>query len=111
MHKIEPLGIYLIHCGRAAALGENEMARFAIAGLDRVFPISSNVFAIVATEAPIPIFVTDKIGVCAPIDFDLREKIRAIDLQRLKFAKDGARTIPEIRKDSGMIFARSLKEC
>ena len=39
--------------------------------------------AVVAAEAAIPVFVTDKIRMCAPIEFHFREKVGAIN--RLRF--------------------------
>ncbi len=70
----------------AAALRENEMTRFAVARLDRHLAVSRRVFAVVATEAAIPILVTDEIRVRAPIEFHFREKVGAID--RLRFIDD-----------------------
>jgi hypothetical protein len=63
----------------AAPLRENEVTRFAVAGFNRHRPVGCDVFAVVAPKASIPVLVSDKIGIGAPIDFHFREKILAID--------------------------------
>ena len=82
VHEIVALGIHLIEF-LAAALGKNEMARLAVARLDRHLSIGRVVFAVVATEAAIPVFVADEIRVRAPIKFHFREKVVSIDGLRL----------------------------
>ncbi len=88
MNEIVAFGVDLFKCF-AAALRENEMARPAVACLNRHFAIGRNVFAVVAAEASIPILVSDKIGIRSPINLYLREKILPIDC--LRFADDGIR--------------------
>ncbi len=83
MHKIVTLWIELIE-GFAAALSKDEMTRPAITRLDRLLSIGRHVFAIMAPEAPIPIFVADEIRMGPPIGFHLWKEIVAIDgLRRL----------------------------
>ena len=50
----------------AAALSKNEMTRSTITGFDRHLAIGCHMFAIVATEASVPILVTDEIGMRPP---------------------------------------------
>ncbi len=76
-------GVDLFKCF-TAALRENEMARPAIACFDRHLAVGRNVFAVVAAEASIPIFVSDKIGIRAPIDLHFREKILPVDSSALR---------------------------
>jgi len=82
VHEIVTFRIHLIKFF-AAALGENEMARLAVARLDRHLTIGRVVFAVVAAEAAIPVLVADEIRVRAPIKFHFREKIVSIDGLRL----------------------------
>ena len=56
MHELVPLRINLLECF-TAALRKDEVARVAVAGFDRLVPIGTNVFAVVAAETPVPIFV------------------------------------------------------
>src|SRR5438309_8880364 len=71
------------------ALGENKVARSAIAGTNRCLTVGCHMFAIVATETPIPIFVTRKIRMRTPVCFHFGEKVGTID--GLRFADDRSR--------------------
>ena len=72
-----------------AALREDEVTRFAVAGFDRVLAIGADVFAVMTAKAAVPILVSHKIRIRSPIDLDLREKILAID--RLRYVDDWIR--------------------
>ena len=50
------------------------MTGVAIAGFNRPVPIGSNVFAVVAAETAVPIFVSNEIRIRSPIDFYFRKK-------------------------------------
>ena len=78
MHEVVPVGVDLLKCF-TAALRQYEMTRFAVAGLDRLVPIGSDVLAVMAAEASVPILVSNKIGIRPPIDFHFREKSLTID--------------------------------
>jgi hypothetical protein len=65
------------------------MARVAVAGFNRLVPIGSNVFAVVATETAVPILVSNKIRISPPIDFYLRKKV--LPVNRLRHADDRVR--------------------
>jgi len=80
--EIVTLRIHLVE-GFSVALRENEMARFAVARLDRLFAVGRVVLSVMATEAAVPVFVTDKIRVGAPVEFLFREKVSVIDGPRL----------------------------
>lgn len=82
MYKLVPLWINLLECF-TAALRKDEVTRVAVAGFDRLVPIRSNVFAVVAAETAVPIFVSDKIRIGPPIYFHFRKKIRPIESLRL----------------------------
>ena len=85
MNEIVPFGVDLFK-RRAAALRENEMTRFTVAGFDRHLSVRRNVFAVVATETSVPIFMAYKIGIRPPIDLHFREEVLAID--RLRYVDD-----------------------
>src|SRR6478752_1058338 len=57
--EVMALEIYLLELF-AVALREDQVAGPAIARLNRCFAISGGVFAIVATETAVPVFVTDE---------------------------------------------------
>ena len=82
MDEIVSAGINLFH-SFWIALCENQVAGSTIAGFDRHRPVVGDVFAIVATETTVPVFVPDKIGMRAPIDLHFGKKIRAIESLRL----------------------------
>ena len=82
MDEIVAFSVNLFKCF-AAPLRQDEVTRFAVAGFNRHFAVGCQVFAVVAAKASIPIFVSDKIGIGAPIDLHFGKKIRAIDSLRL----------------------------
>ena len=98
MNEVVSLCVNLLECF-TAALRQDEVARVAVAGFDRLVPIGSNVFAVVATETAVPILVSNKIRIRPPIDFYLREKILAID--RLRYTDDCVR----LRRDRDTLRA------
>ncbi len=100
--KSYPFGINLLECF-TAALRKDEVTRVAVAGFDRLVPIGSNVFAVVAAETAVPILVSNKIRIRPPIDFHLREKILAID--RLRYTDDRVR----LRRDRDTLRADDLR--
>lgn len=77
----------------AAALREDEMARIAVTGRDRVFAIGGFVIAIMTTETAIPIFVTNIIRVSTPVSLHLGKEILAINGLRLRDERIGLRRI------------------
>src|SRR5215469_3271731 len=88
MDEIVAFGVDLIKCF-AAPLREDEVTRFAVARFDRHLAVGCHVFAVVAAKTSVPVLVSNKIGIGAPIDFDLREKILPID--RLRYVDDWIR--------------------
>ena len=62
----------------SAALREDQVARVAITRCDRLFAIVGLVIAIMTTETAIPLFVTNVVGMRAPIGLHLGEEILAI---------------------------------
>ena len=77
----------------AASLGENQVAGPAVARLDRPLAVRRGVFPVVTPEAAIPILVPDVVGMGAPIHFDFREKIVAVNFLRLGDERSGLRGI------------------
>ena len=82
MHEFVPLCVNLLECF-TAPLRQDEVTRVAVAGFDRLVPIGSNMFAVVAPEASVPVLVSNKIRVGSPIDFYFGKEVRAIDSLRL----------------------------
>jgi len=80
--ETEPFGIHFCDF-LILTLGENDVARFAIGGLNRGLGIGRDMFAVVATETPIPILVTEVIRVGPPIRPHFREEINPINRLRL----------------------------
>ena len=78
MDEIVAFGVDLFKCF-TAPLRENEMARAAVTGFDRHLAVGRNVFPVVTAETSIPILVSNKIGMRAPVDFHFREKIFPIE--------------------------------
>ena len=66
----------------AATLRENEVARVAITRCDRLLAIGRFVSAVMTTETAIPVFVTNIVGMRAPVGLHLGEEILAIDSLR-----------------------------
>src|ERR1051325_844085 len=77
----------------AAALRENKVARITITGRDRLFAISSFVIAIMTTETAIPVFVTNVVGMGAPVGLHLGKEILAINGLRFRDEWIGLRGI------------------
>jgi hypothetical protein len=71
--EIIALGVDLLK-RLTAPLRENEMARAAVACINRHLAIGCHMVPVMAAEASIPILVSDKIGIRAPIDLHFREK-------------------------------------
>ena len=59
----------------AAALCEDEVTRVAITSCDRLCAIGSLVIAIMTPETAIPVFVSNVVGMRAPVGLHLGEKI------------------------------------
>ena len=77
----------------AAALCEDEVTRVAITSCDRLCAIGGLVIAIMTTETAIPVFVTNVIGMRAPVGLHLGEEILAIDCLRFRNESIGLRGV------------------
>src|ERR1044071_5841713 len=64
----------------AAALGEDGVARVAIARLDAALAVGAYVFAVVAAETAGPDHVADVVGVFVPLRLHLRKKVVTVNL-------------------------------
>src|ERR1043165_8990942 len=76
---------------RPASLRKNRVAGVAVAGLNLSLSIRRLVQAVVAPEAAGPPFVTDVVGIGAPVRFHLGEEIVSIDALRLDDQRFGLR--------------------
>ena len=78
MDEIVAFGIDLIH-RFAAALGQNQMTRLAIARFDRLLPIGRDVFAVVTTKTTVPVLVADIIRMASLVGLYFWKEILAIN--------------------------------
>ena len=63
----------------AFALGDDGVAGIAVVGFDAESAIAGDVLAVVTTETALPIFVTDVVGIGAPIGFHVGKEIIGVN--------------------------------
>ena len=69
------------------------MTRVAITRCDRLCAIGGLVIAIMTTETAIPVFVSNVVGMRAPVGLHLGEEILAIDCLRFRNERIGLRGV------------------
>ena len=92
MKKSVAVGVQFLEL-LATALCEDEVTRVAITSCDRLCAIGSLVIAIMTTETAIPVFMSNVVGMRAPVGLHLGEEIVAIDCLRFRNKRIGLRGV------------------